>query len=199
MEELKKSYALIVQKINDRDQKIQNKENYQVFEREITKNLQTYMETIRQGQDIVQRNKISQEEDQRRMNLLREHLNKHQNLNQKLLNKPTLEIQRSFTQQQERQNNGVELTSTQIVKQQDNQIDALLQTTDKMKLGMKNMGNALDEGKVILKRLDDEVNSIPNFRLIKTQLILNKQHLELRVYWIILMIVVYGQQLLQSL
>ena len=33
---------------------------------------------------------------------------------------------------------------------------------------MKNMGNALDEGKVILKRLDDEVNSIPNYRLIKT-------------------------------
>ena len=28
MEELKKSYALIVQKINDRDQKISNKENY---------------------------------------------------------------------------------------------------------------------------------------------------------------------------
>ncbi|KAM3131001.1 hypothetical protein pb186bvf_016919 [Paramecium bursaria] len=183
MEELKKSYALIVQKINDRDQKIQNKENYQVFEREITKNLQTYMETIRQGQDIVQRNKISQEEDQRRMNLLREHLNKHQNLNQKLLNKPTLEIQRSFTQQQERQNNGVELTSTQIVKQQDNQIDALLQTTDKMKLGMKNMGNALDEGKVILKRLDDEVD----------QNITNTKQTTSRVK------VVYGQQLLQSL
>ena len=31
-----------------------------------------------------------------------------------------------------------------------------------MKLGMKNMGNALDEGKVILKRLDDEVIHMNN-------------------------------------
>ena len=37
-----------------------------------------------------------------------------------------------------------------------------------MKLGMKNMGNALDEGKVILKRLDDEVNWFLIIRLIKT-------------------------------
>lgn len=37
-----------------------------------------------------------------------------------------------------------------------------------MKLGMKNMGNALDEGKVILKRLDDEVNSFKQYRLTKT-------------------------------
>ncbi|CAD8043681.1 unnamed protein product [Paramecium primaurelia] len=165
IEEIKKVDAIIAQGINQRNQRLFQKESVQLIDRQLGQQINNINELIKQGRTQLYKMKnLSQNEQQRQKNKLDEFQNRSNEFSRALQVKQIFNMVTTQTNKEYGEKSDTEMVQIQktLKKEQDKILDNMLQTTDIIANNTKTINLALKEDKVILINLNNNVEQATN-------------------------------------
>ncbi|CAD8052036.1 unnamed protein product [Paramecium sonneborni] len=165
IEEIKKLDVIIAQGINQRNQRLHQKESVQLIDRQLGQQINNINEFIKQGRtELYKMKNLSQNEIQRQKNKLDEFQNRSNEFGRALQSKQIFDIVKTSTNKNYSDKSDTEMVQIQktLIKEQDQILDNMLQTTDIMANNSKTINLALQEDKVILTKLNNNVEQATN-------------------------------------
>ncbi|CAD8049870.1 unnamed protein product [Paramecium sonneborni] len=160
IENIRKMDSTLSEALNQRNYKLQNNESIQQFDRQLATQIDNINDSIKTARILLnQASNISPNDIQRQKNLLDEFQNKSEKFRKALEIKQVFKTDNPETKIDFTTKSNVEMVQMQkqYVQKQNDTIDKMIDTTGRMQVNAKHINLALDEDKVILRRLNENV------------------------------------------
>ncbi|CAK72265.1 unnamed protein product (macronuclear) [Paramecium tetraurelia] len=160
IEQIRKMDATISNAVYHRNLKLQKNESVQMLDKLLAMQIDGINDSIKQARVLLNKSpNLSQQDIQRSKTLLDEFQNNSEKLRKTLDIKQVFKIDAPDTQTDFTSKSNVEMVQMQkqLVSKQNETIDKMIDTTGRMQLNAQNINLALGEDKVILRRLNENV------------------------------------------
>ncbi|CAD8051132.1 unnamed protein product [Paramecium sonneborni] len=160
IEQIRRMDSTLSEALNQRNQKLQNNESVHLFDRQLQAQLDLINDSIKSARILLnQSTNLSPHDIQKSKNLLDEFQNKSEKFRKALEIKSVFKADIPETKIDYTSKSNVEMVQVQkqLVQKQNDTIDKMIDTTGRMQVNAKNINLALDEDKVVLRRLNENV------------------------------------------
>ncbi|CAD8053908.1 unnamed protein product [Paramecium primaurelia] len=160
IEQIRKMDNTISEAVNQRNIKLQSNESVQLVDRQLATQIDAFNDSIKQARILLNKSSnLSQHDIQRSKILLDELQNKSEKFKKAIEVKQVFKLDNPESKIDFTQKSNVEMVQMQqqLVSKQNEIIDNMIDTTGRMQVNAKHVNLALEEDKIILRRLNDNV------------------------------------------
>ncbi|CAD8134514.1 unnamed protein product [Paramecium pentaurelia] len=160
IEQIRKMDNTISEAVNQRNIKLQSNESVQMVDRQLATQIDAFNDSIKQARILLNKSSnLSQHDIQKSKILLDELQNKSDKFKKAIEVKQVFKLDNPERKIDFTQKSKVEMVQmqNQLVSKQNEIIDNMIDTTGRMQVNAKHVNLALEEDKIILRRLNDNV------------------------------------------